>query len=196
MKTTVYLVRHGEVHNPDDILYERTPGFHLSERGREQVHKLGKFLSTEKIHAIYASPLERTRETAEIIASYHGITEITPDERLLEVRAPALVGKKLSELVESRWNLYMDEFLRAGGETLEEIYLRMHAFLSEAAVKHADQAIVVVSHGDPVVATAVSYLGKPLHIDHMRGSHFIPTARGYKLVFRNGKPEEVTILEF
>ena len=65
MTTTIHLVRHGEVHNPDDIYYGRIPGYRLSERGREQAAAAGKFLAKRRLAAIYASPQQRAQETAE-----------------------------------------------------------------------------------------------------------------------------------
>lgn len=194
MKTTIYLVRHGEVHNPEDILYERLPGFQLSENGRTQAHALGKFLSDKKISAIYASPLERTRETAGIVASYHEGLTVTYDERLLEVSTTAR-GRKMKELEEERWNFYKPSYLTHGGESLGDIWKRMRQFFREAVKKHKGQEIVVVSHGDPVMVSKVKHEGKRLTVASIREG-FIQTAHGYALIYEELSAVEVNKLEF
>ena len=69
MKTTVHVMRHGEVHNPDRILYGRKPGFYLSERGRAQAQAVADALADHDIVAVVASPLERAQQTAAPIAA-------------------------------------------------------------------------------------------------------------------------------
>ena len=67
--TTIHFIRHGEVHNPDEIYYGRLPGFYLSARGRLQAEATAQVLREQKLDAIFTSPMERAVETAEIIAS-------------------------------------------------------------------------------------------------------------------------------
>jgi hypothetical protein len=76
-------VRHGEVHNPDKVLYGRLPDFHLSERGRAQAQASADWLADNDIVYVVASPLERAQETAEPIAAPHGLT-IDTDDDLIE----------------------------------------------------------------------------------------------------------------
>ncbi|MDN6768989.1 MAG: histidine phosphatase family protein, partial [Bifidobacterium mongoliense] len=67
--TTIHFVRHGKVFNPDHLLYERLPGFHLSDRGRRMARATARFIAADpdmsRSTTVYASPLDRTRETAE-----------------------------------------------------------------------------------------------------------------------------------
>jgi broad specificity phosphatase PhoE len=195
MRTTIYLVRHGDVHNPDQIMYERIPGFRLSELGRTQAHALGKFLSGKKIQALYASPLERTIETATIISSYHKSLSIIRDERLLEVSTVAR-GMSVRDLAQMRWDFYKPEFTQKGGETLLDIWKRMSLFLGEVVKKHAGQEIVVVSHGDPIMITAIAHKGEPIQLESIRGSEYVQTAKGYEMIFTSSRAVSVKMLDF
>jgi len=82
-RTTVHVVRHGEVHNPAKILYGRLPGFRLSELGRQLAKADAQALADRDVTHVVASPLERARETAEPIAAQFGL-EIATDIRLIE----------------------------------------------------------------------------------------------------------------
>ena len=83
MSSTVHVVRHGEVHNPEKILYGRQPGWRLSERGQEMAKTIGEWSKTLDLGALHVSPLQRAQETAAPIAAAHNIA-ITTDERLIE----------------------------------------------------------------------------------------------------------------
>jgi broad specificity phosphatase PhoE len=195
MKTIIYLVRHGEVHNPDKIMYERLPGFRLSEIGKNQAHKLGQYLSEKPISAIYASPLERTRETADIIATYHNGLSIIYDERLLEVLTTAR-GKSIEYLAEERWNFYKPKYTKHGGEKLSDIWKRMQKAIYDIVKKHKGQEIVIVSHGDPLMVSMVKHKGRPLRLAEIRGEEYVQTAGGFRLVFDEFRAVEVDKLDF
>ena len=81
--TVVHLVRHGEVHNPDGVLYGRRDGFHLSDLGREMAEKTAASLASRDITVVRSSPLERARETAAPLADRLGL-EVGIDERVIE----------------------------------------------------------------------------------------------------------------
>ena len=84
-QTRVHVMRHGEVHNPEGILYGRLPGYQLSERGRAQAQAVADALAGNDIVAVIASPLQRAQETAAPIAGTHGLIIGTDDEL---IRAP------------------------------------------------------------------------------------------------------------
>ena len=195
MQTVIYLVRHGDVHNPDGVFYERLPGFYLSELGITQAHTLGKFLSDKKISAIYASPLERTHQTADIIASYQHGLNVVHDKRLLEVSSVKR-GQKQADLAAERWNFYKPKYTKLGGEKLSDVWKRINSFFKEAVQKHKGQAIVVVSHGDPVMISMVKHKGKRLTVDEIRGVEYVQTARGFQFVFEEYSAVEVNKLVF
>jgi len=73
MSSTVHVVRHGEVHNPDKILYGRQPGWRLSDRGQEMARTIGDWSKSLDLGALHVSPLQRAQETAAPIATAHNI---------------------------------------------------------------------------------------------------------------------------
>lgn len=148
METTLYLMRHGEVHNPEKILYGRMPNFFLSETGKQQAHAAGKWLQDKAITTIYASPMERAQQTAGIVAEYQsGLTPQT-DERLIEVHTP-YDGRPTLELEAMGWDLY------TGNESPYEVPLtiveRVHNFFEFVINQHQDESVVAVAHGDILV---------------------------------------------
>src|SRR5215472_9250376 len=92
--TVVHLLRHGEVFNPDGILYGRLPGYHLSDNGRMMAAAAADFFAERPVVAVFASPLERAQETAQPVAERLGL-EIQTDDRLIE-SANVLEGKSVS----------------------------------------------------------------------------------------------------
>jgi broad specificity phosphatase PhoE len=81
--TVVHLMRHGEVHNPDGVLYGRRAGYHLSELGRRMADRVAEHLADRDVTHVVASPLERAQETAQPIAKSHGL-DLATDARLIE----------------------------------------------------------------------------------------------------------------
>jgi len=81
--TVVHLLRHGEVHNPAQVLYGRLPGYRLSELGRQMAEKVAAVLAERDVTVVAASPLERAQETAAPVAAALGVDVVT-DERLIE----------------------------------------------------------------------------------------------------------------
>lgn len=146
----IYLIRHGEVHNPENILYGRLPGYFLSKTGREQAESAGKVLADEAIAHIYCSPMERTQETSKLIANQlENSPEITVDERLIEVHSP-YDGVAHHELEAINFDLYTGN--EPPHEHPRDIRKRLVEFLNEMRKKHAHQKIIAVSHGDLVVS--------------------------------------------
>lgn len=193
--TTIYLVRHGEVHNPNKVFYERIPGFHLSELGKTQAHALGKHLSSQQITHVYASPLERTQETAQIITSYISNLTIFPDERLIEVSSVKR-GLKIAEMEKERWNFYKPKYTKLGGEKLSDVWKRMSHFFREKMLKHKGEEIVVVSHGDPVMISMIKHKGKRLSVSAIRSTPYVQTANGFRFEFDELGAVEVSSLDF
>ena len=93
-RTTVHLLRHGEVHNPTGVLYGRLEDFHLSDLGRAMAERVGEYLSGRDIAAVYASPLERAQETALPIAAAHSL-DIRTNVDLIEA-ANVFEGQRVS----------------------------------------------------------------------------------------------------
>src|SRR5437016_26739 len=146
-QTIVYLVRHGAYENPNHVIHLRLPGFPLSVEGHAQAELLAQKLSDKPIVAVYASPLTRTRETAQHIAHKHSLS-VTTDDRLMDLLSPLYQGKPLEYMQSIGWNFFGKEGIAAGGEHLSEVFARMHTAILDKVKKHAGNHIVVVSHGD------------------------------------------------
>lgn len=151
---TLYLVRHGDVHNPDKILYGRMPNFRLSELGRDQATAAGNALVERDISAIYASPQQRAQETAAIIANaIQGDIAPKTDERLNEVYSP-FDGTSQAEMDKIFFDLYTD--VDPPYEQPRDLRRRLLDFINTMRETHAGQSIVGVTHGD-IVVTAFMY---------------------------------------
>jgi broad specificity phosphatase PhoE len=149
--TVVHLMRHGEVHNPDGVLYGRLDGFHLSELGREMARLVAAHLETNDITHVVASPLDRAQETAAPIAVGHEV-EITTDVRVIESENQ-FEGRSvgLSDLLHPRnWRLFTDITKPSWGEPYEDIAVRMLAAIADARAAARGHEAVVVSHQLPV----------------------------------------------
>ncbi len=170
MVTTVLLVRHTDVHNPRDVLYGRLPGFRLSERGLREAALLGRALAEEPIVAIYTSPLLRARQTAEMISRYHPGVPIHISKLLHEVRT-SLQGKPAHEVRKLGFDFYRG---RPSGrdETLEQVFERMDRLIRHVRRRYRGRTVVCVSHGDPICVVRLAYQGKPLDLQHLRGSDY------------------------
>jgi broad specificity phosphatase PhoE len=153
VKTTVHLMRHGEVYNPDGILYGRLPDFHLSELGRKMADRGAEFFAGRDVTAVFASPLDRAQETAAPIAARRSVP-VQTDGRLIEA-ANFFEGKKFSvgDGVLKRpevWVKLYNPFKPSWGEPYAEQVARMKAALESARDAAAGHEAVCVSHQLPV----------------------------------------------
>jgi broad specificity phosphatase PhoE len=135
--TVVHVLRHGEVHNPEKILYGRLPGFRLSELGGQMAKAAAQALTERDITYVVASPLERAQETAEPIAAQFKLP-VASDERLIE-SANWFEGKKVGPGDGSfrdprNWWVLRDPVTPSWGEPYKQIAERMFAAIHEARV--------------------------------------------------------------
>ncbi|MBD1319067.1 histidine phosphatase family protein [Gordonia hankookensis] len=147
------MMRHGEVHNPDGILYGRLPGFRLSDSGRAQANKVADTLADHDVTAVFASPLQRAQETATPIAGARGLTIVTNDE-LIEADN-VFEGLKVSvgdgALSKPRhWPKMRDPFTPSWGEPYIQLAHRMLAAANKARDAARGHEAVCVSHQLPV----------------------------------------------
>jgi len=157
--TVVHLLRHGEVENPDRIIYGRLPGYHLSANGREMARAAEGFFADRGVVALFSSPLERALETARPVAERLGLPVVI-DERLIEpwnhfeglrfgvgdgsLRRPA------------HWPYLINPFRPSWGEPYRHIVARMldvMAVARAAAVEAGGTEAVCVSHQLPIWVT-------------------------------------------
>jgi probable phosphoglycerate mutase len=166
--TTVLLVRHGQTPTTGDVLPGRAPGLHLADKGREQAEAAAARIGAMKTPptAVYASPLERTRETAAPIAKAVGV-RVAADKGLLECDFGQWTGAKLKELSKlPEWQTvqrYPSGFRFPGGESFAEMQTRIADALARLRAKHPGETIVCVSHADPIKAAVADALGT--HLD-------------------------------
>ncbi|MDR1118019.1 MAG: histidine phosphatase family protein [Bifidobacteriaceae bacterium] len=164
-RTTIHLVRHGEVHNPDHILYERLPGYHLSERGQAMARRVGEHFESRRgrVDTLVASPLERAQETAAPIAEALGL-EIRTDPRVIEA-GNSLAGRRITLpnlLKPSAARRLYNPLRPSWGEPFEAIAERMHAAIGDLREEVGGGTAVVVSHQSPVWRARLHAEGRPL----------------------------------
>ncbi|MGB3519974.1 MAG: histidine phosphatase family protein [Mycobacterium sp.] len=170
-ETRVHLIRHGEVHNPDGILYGRLPGFRLSDTGRAQAVAAADLLAGRDIVAVIASPLQRAQETAAPIAARHNLS-IDTDDDLIE-SANFFEGKRVSP-GDGAWRnprfwWHLRNPLRPSwGEPYDQIAARMATAVSKARARAAGHEVVCVSHQLPVWTARQHLTGNRLWHDPRR----------------------------
>lgn len=170
-QTRVHVMRHGEVHNPDGILYGRLPGFHLSERGKAQAQAVADALAGRDIVAVIASPLQRAQETAAPIADKHGLT-IDTDPDLIE-SANFFEGRRVSPgdgawRDPGVWWQLRNPLRPSWGEPYREIADRMATAVDKARARGAGHEVVCVSHQLPVWTLRLHLTGRRLWHDPRR----------------------------
>ncbi|MBY5613251.1 histidine phosphatase family protein [Rhizobium leguminosarum] len=166
MTITLFLVRHAAHDNVGYFLAGCTAGISLGEAGRLQVQRLGQRLRREDINEIYTSPRERTRETAEGIASACGLSLPQTDEALDEVNFGDWSGKTFEVLNDDplwrRWNTTRSLTRTPGGETMLDVQARIFGLMESLASGGSKKRIALVSHADVIKAAVSHVLGLPI----------------------------------
>src|SRR5215217_4415225 len=165
--TVVLLARHGQPPTTGKLLPGRAPGLHLSETGQAQAAAVGERLAKlKKVDAIYASPLERTKETAGFIAKALGM-KVKLDKGLLEADIGDWTGQELKTVRKApEWKIvhsYPSGFRFPGGESFVEMQARTVSAIERLRLAHPGQTIVAVSHADTIKAAVAHALGT--HLD-------------------------------
>ncbi len=167
-RTTVHLLRHGEVFNPDKVLYGRLPGFRLSEAGEAMAELAAKYLAGRDVTYLASSPLERARQTARPMAAEFGL-DVVLDDDLIEA-ANAFEGKRVAGpggvlKRPSSWPLFRNPTRPSWGEPYAEIARRMLAAAERARGRAEGHEAVCVSHQLPIVCLRRQAEGKRLWHD-------------------------------
>ena len=167
-RTLVHLLRHGEVHNPERVLYGRLPGYHLSELGRQMAQAVADSLADNDVTLVVASPLERAQETAQPIADAHGLPVLT-DGRLIEA-GNYFEGKTFgvgdgSLRHPAVWPRLVNPFRPSWGEPYETIAARMIEVVDQARRDADGHEAVLVSHQSPVWIARLKLEGRRLWHD-------------------------------
>lgn len=165
--TLLLLVRHGETPTTGTVLPGRAPGLHLSDRGRAQSELVAERLAGLPLDAIYSSPLERTRETAEPMAACTGL-KVNNDAGLIECDFGEWTGAALAELAGlPEWQTVQHNpsaFRFPNGEGFAQMQARMVGTLEVLCGAHAGGVVVCFSHADPIKAAVAHALGTPLDL--------------------------------
>ena len=166
--TVVHLVRHGEVHNPEGLLYGRLPGYHLSELGRAMAVVVAETFRDHDISYLAASPLDRAQETAQPIAAELGL-EIQTDGRLIEA-ANHFQGMKFgvgdgSLRHPGHWRYLVNPLRPSWGEPYRLQVGRVLAALADARDAATGREALLVSHQLPIWVTRSFVEGRHLWHD-------------------------------
>jgi len=151
MGTRIFLIRHGATELSAEDRFAGEVDVALSDAGRDQARRLANRLSSEKIAAIYSSPLGRTRETASILAEPHSLT-VELCDGLREISHGHWEGKTRAEVEKEypkeyqRWEIDPFSFAPPGGETGLSVTARALPALLEIVERHSDDHVLVVSH--------------------------------------------------
>jgi broad specificity phosphatase PhoE len=153
MAQTIHFVRHGEVHNPEKILYGLQPGWRLSDRGNEMAAVIGEWSSKLDLGAIHSSPLQRAQETVALIIAKHKLS-LTTDKNLIEA-SNIFEGKKFelgSGVLRhpSSWRYLYNPWKPSWGEPYEQLISRMLKGLFAARDAAGGKDAICVSHQLPI----------------------------------------------
>ena len=153
MAQTIHFVRHGEVHNPEKILYGLQPGWRLSDRGQQMAKTVAEWSTSLNLGAIHSSPLQRAQETVAPIISKHKLN-LTSDSNLIEARN-VFEGEKF-ELGSGvlrhpkAWRHLWNPWRPSWGEPYEELISRMLKALFTARNAAGGKDAICVSHQLPI----------------------------------------------
>ena len=163
--TVFHLVRHGQHGLLGRVLAGRMPGVGLTERGRAEIAAVAERLAEEPIAAIYSSPLQRTRESAEIVAARLQLGIEFRDD-VIELDFGEWTGTTFDLIrADPRWEAWRTQRSIAripGGESMREVQKRVVDALLDLNRRHPHQSVVVVSHGDVIRSALLYALGMPL----------------------------------
>lgn len=166
--TLVLLVRHGQTPTTGKTLPGRARGLHLADKGQEQAQAAADRIAPfgEKVAAVYASPLERTKETAAPIAK--ALRQRVRNSRgLLECDFGEWTGAELKALGKlPEWKTvqrYPSGFRFPGGESFVEMQTRITDAVAKQVAAHPGKVVVAVSHADPIKAVVAHAMGT--HLD-------------------------------
>lgn len=157
--TTVHLLRHGEVYNPEGVLYGRRDGYHLSDLGVRMAERVASAVGDRDIVHLRSSPLERAQETARPLAEARGL-EIVTDERVIE-STNVFEGERFGVgdgalRKPSAWRHLWNPWKPSWGEPYREIVARMMSAVHDARIAAEGHEAVVVSHQLPIWTTRLA----------------------------------------
>src|SRR5690606_11008238 len=171
-----------------------TPGVHLSDEGKAQAEALGSRLADVPISQLYASPLERTMETAEAIRQHHPHLSIKQHPDVGEVRYGDWEGQAIEDLAKRKmWGIVQEYPSRAyfpNGATMRGVQVRVDNAIEELAVIHPGEIVAIVFHADLIKMALAHYLG--MHLDNFQRIVVSPASISV-IVLGHGRPYVATM---
>lgn len=194
MPTTISLVRHGLVHNPDGIFYGRLPGFPLAAEGKAQAQAVQRYFQDKPPAAVCSSPMLRARQTAQIILEPHADLALCIAEALIEVHTP-YDGQSMADVAARGFDLYSDsgpEF-----EQPADVISRISQFMTNMRREFPNQQVVGVTHGDNIAIPILWAKGAALTVENKQNlmdfglpEYYPATASISRFTFFTDDPEE------
>ncbi len=154
----IIFLRHGQAkNNTERILAGRTEGVPLTDTGVRQAEHAAKLLEHMSVSAVYSSPIQRAKHTAEIVGKHNSV-DVIVDDRLIELDMGKFTGMDYDEIFSSHGNVFMKfyngelEIAHNGVETFSQVKSRILSIVDHVLEKHPDENVVLVTHMDPIKA--------------------------------------------
>ena len=154
----IIFLRHGQAkNNTERILAGRTEGVPLTDIGIKQAEHTAQLVEHMNISAIYSSPIQRAKHTAEIVGKHNSL-DVAIDDRLIELDMGKFTGKPYDEIFNDHGNVFMKfykgelEIAHNGVETFSEVKKRVLGIVDHVIEKHPDENVLLVTHMDPIKA--------------------------------------------
>ena len=174
--TTILLVRHGQTPTTGRLLPGQAPGLHLSDEGKKQAEAAAaRIAKLKRVTAIYASSLERARETAMPIARVRSLA-VRIERGLMDLDVGRWTGERLDKVSKRpEWSTvqrHPSGFRFPDGESFMEMQTRMTDTLARLVERHRGGVVIAVSHADPIKAALAHALG--MHLDLFQRLNIAP----------------------
>jgi len=154
----IIFLRHAQAkNNTERILAGRSEGVPLTDTGIKQAEQTSQLLKQMNISAIYSSPIERAKHTAEITGKHISL-DVTIDDRLNELDMGKFTNMPYDEIFKSHGNVFMKfyngelEIAHNGVETFPDVKKRILGIVEHVIEKHSDENVLLVTHMDPIKA--------------------------------------------
>ena len=196
VRTTVHLVRHGEVHNPQRVLYGRLPGYVLSDLGHAMAELAAAHLAERDVAEVVSSPLERAQQTARPIAAAHDLP-VGTDDRLIEAEnafeGRHVAGGKGILKQPSMYKYFVNPTRPSWGEPYADLARRMQAAVDDARVRAQGRESVLVSHQAPIWILRCALEGRRLWHDPRKRECTLASVTS--LTYADGRLEAIDYAE-
>lgn len=157
--TYITFVRHGQVHNPERVIYGRLPGFRLSELGERQAAAAAAALRGVPLSVVFSSPLLRAQQTAKVLLAERQDVPLRTSDLINEVSFVS-EGQPIASMVSRNWDLYTGA--GPGYDQPPDVVARVRQFLAQVRRDYAGQHVAAVTHGDVIAFAALWAFGAEL----------------------------------